>query len=85
MSTYADVLRAVLGMSPEQRRKLAAAIDASLDAEEITAEGPPNLSPAWRAEIARRSAEYDRGEVQGIPWEEARARILRKYGDHVSD
>jgi putative addiction module component (TIGR02574 family) len=85
MSTYADVLRVVLSLSPEQRRELSAAIDASLEAEEAADEGTPNLSPAWRAEIARRSAEYDRGEVTPIPWDVVREKILRKYGDHVSD
>jgi len=74
MSTYADVLRVVLGLSPEQRRELASAIDESLSAEEIAAEGPPNLSPAWRAEIARRSAEIDAGTAKSYSWEETRQR-----------
>jgi putative addiction module component (TIGR02574 family) len=80
MSTYADLLKVVLGLSPEQRRELAAAIDASLDAEEAADEVAPNLSRAWQAEIARRSAEIDRGEVHGIPWEEARRRVRSKHG-----
>jgi putative addiction module component (TIGR02574 family) len=34
------------------------------------------LSDEWLAEIHRRSAEYDAGTVQPIPWEEIRAESL---------
>jgi len=42
--------------------------------------GEPALNEAWNAEIERRVAAYDRGEVQAIPAEEvlARARALAK-------
>jgi putative addiction module component (TIGR02574 family) len=33
----------------------------------------PSLSDEWLAEINRRSAEYDAGLVQPIPWEQIRA------------
>jgi putative addiction module component (TIGR02574 family) len=74
MSTYADVLRVVLGLSPEQRRELAAAIDASLEVDVAADGGAPNQSPAWRTEIARRSAEIDAGTAQSFTWEETRQR-----------
>jgi putative addiction module component (TIGR02574 family) len=38
----------------------------------------PPLSNEWLAEIERRSAEYDSGQVQPIPWEEVRADALRR-------
>jgi putative addiction module component (TIGR02574 family) len=79
--SYAEVLEAVLRLSPDERRELATAIDASLPPDTAD-EGVPNLSPAWRAEIARRSAEIDRGEAIGISWEEARQRVRGKYGLH---
>ncbi len=80
MSTYADVLRVVLSLTPEQRRELAAAIDASLADEEAADQGTPNLSPAWRAEIARRSAEIDAGTAKSYSWEETRERARNRAG-----
>ena len=38
----------------------------------------PPLSDKWLAEIQRRSAEYDAGLVQPIPWEQVRAEALRR-------
>jgi putative addiction module component (TIGR02574 family) len=80
MSTYADVLRVVMNLSPEQRRDLAAAIGASLDAELTADGGAPNQSPAWRAEIARRSAEIDAGTAQSFTREETRQRARDRAG-----
>ena len=39
---------------------------------------PPPLSDEWLAEINRRSAEYDTGLVQPVPWEQIRADALRR-------
>jgi putative addiction module component (TIGR02574 family) len=36
----------------------------------------PPLSDEWLAEINRRSAEYDSGSAQPIPWEQIRADAL---------
>lgn len=38
----------------------------------------PPLSNEWLAEINRRSAEYDAGQVQPIPWEQIRTEALRR-------
>jgi putative addiction module component (TIGR02574 family) len=59
-----EVLRAANALSPEDRSEL---IDALLATE---ADQP--LSDEWMAEIRRRSAEYDAGLVQGIPWSEVK-------------
>ncbi len=80
MSTYADVLRIAMNLSAKERSDLAQAMLQSID--ELDDDAPPRLSEAWRAEIARRSAEIDAGKVQGIPWEEARRRVRSKYGLH---
>jgi putative addiction module component (TIGR02574 family) len=43
---------------------------------------PPDLQPElndeWIAEIQRRSAEFDAGLVQPVPWEQIRADALRR-------
>ena len=41
---------------------------------------PPALSDEWLAEIERRSAEIDSGEVATKPWEDVRARLLERHG-----
>jgi putative addiction module component (TIGR02574 family) len=46
----------------------------------VPAESLPALSDEWRAEIARRSAEYDSGDAQTVPWEEVRADARRRAG-----
>jgi len=38
----------------------------------------PPLSHEWREEIARRSAEYDAGSVETIPWEQVKAEALSR-------
>jgi putative addiction module component (TIGR02574 family) len=38
------------------------------------------LSPQWREEIRRRSAELDAGQVQTIPWEQILAAALLRAG-----
>ena len=40
----------------------------------------PPLSDEWIAEIQRRSAEFDAGLVEAVPWEEVRADALRRAG-----
>jgi len=40
----------------------------------------PPLSEEWLTEIRRRSAEYDSGTVEVVPWEEIRADALRRAG-----
>ncbi len=38
----------------------------------------PPLSDEWRAEIEKRSAEYDSGSVVAVPWETIGADALRR-------
>ena len=43
-------------------------------------ESLPPLSDEWMAEIERRSAEFDAGNVATIPWEEIKADARRRLG-----
>jgi putative addiction module component (TIGR02574 family) len=40
----------------------------------------PPLSNEWLAEINRRSAKFDAGAVQPIPWEQVRVEALHRAG-----
>jgi putative addiction module component (TIGR02574 family) len=40
----------------------------------------PPLDEEWMAEINRRSAQYDAGAAEPIPWETIRADALRRAG-----
>lgn len=51
----------------------------------VPADSLPPLSDEWLAEIQRRSAEYDSGLVQPVPWEQIRADALRRAGITVRD
>ena len=51
----------------------------------VPEESLPVLSDVWLAEIERRSAEFDAGRVQTIPWETVRANALRRAGLTVPD
>jgi putative addiction module component (TIGR02574 family) len=54
-------------------------IDALWDT--IPDDAVPPLTGDWLAEIERRSAEYDAGLVQPIPWEQVRADALRRLNN----
>jgi putative addiction module component (TIGR02574 family) len=38
----------------------------------------PPLSEEWATEIQKRSAEYDAGGVQTVPWDQVKAEALRR-------
>lgn len=78
MSNYAEILSAALGLPVQERTELAEVLLESADSEEEL-----SISPAWRDEIARRSAAYLRGESQGIPWNQVRDEIRQKYQGHA--
>ena len=73
MSTLAEELyRKALELEERERAALAARLIESLDTE--LEEG---VEAAWLAEVERRMEELDSGKVQGIPWDELRARLFR--------
>jgi putative addiction module component (TIGR02574 family) len=49
---------------------------AGLLIESLEAEPDPDVEAAWSAEIQRRVAEIEAGNVKTIPWEEVRQRLL---------
>lgn len=51
----------------------------------LPADSLPPLTDEWLAEIQRRSAEYDSGLVDTVPWEQVRADALRRAGLTVPD
>ena len=83
MTTYAEILQAALTLPPNKRSDLAELLWESMDEEKRFEDSPPEISSAWRAEIAKRSAAYARGELTAIPWQIAREEVLRKYGGNA--
>lgn len=73
MTTKAKkLLDEALRLRPAEREALAGHLFDSLGKDD------PDAESAWQAEIARRIAELDQGDVKPIPWAEARHMI---FGD----
>ena len=74
-----DILRQALALPANQRADVAAELLASLD------EGPPSdraeVEVAWAREIERRARRVMSGESAGEPWEDVRARVLRRLAE----
>jgi putative addiction module component (TIGR02574 family) len=49
---------------------------AGLLIESLEADAEPDVEAAWSDEIKRRVADIDAGNVETIPWEEVRRRLL---------
>ena len=75
MSDYASLLSDASQLPLGQRIQL---IEALWDT--VPDDALPPLSNEWLAEIDRRSAEYDAGLVQAVPWEQVRAEAGRRAG-----
>jgi putative addiction module component (TIGR02574 family) len=63
--SYAEVLRAARGLSPEEQAQLV---------DELCVSNESPLGDEWSAEIARRNAEIDAGTAELLTWEEAQRR-----------
>jgi putative addiction module component (TIGR02574 family) len=83
MSNYSQILSAALTLPPSERGALAETLWESMDEPAEASDEGPEVSAAWRAEIARRSAAYLRGELTGIPWKQVREEVRRKYERHA--
>jgi len=83
MSNYAEILTAAMTLPPDQRSELAGVLWESIDDSDAAPEDASAISAAWREEIARRGAAYERGELKGRPWEQFEEEIRRKYDDHA--
>lgn len=73
MSDYESLLAEASQLPLDARIHL---IDALCDT--LPDDAMPPLSDEWLAQIQRRSAEYDAGSVQPIPWEQIRAEASRR-------
>jgi putative addiction module component (TIGR02574 family) len=80
MQTYETLLADATRLPVADRIQL---IDAIWDT--LPADALPPLSGEWTAEIRRRSAEYDSGCVETVPWEQVKAEALRRAGLTVPD
>lgn len=70
--TAEHILREALTLAESDRATIAGLLIESL--EDAPDEG---VEEAWAAEIDRRAAELDSGEVATISWEEVRTRLFR--------
>jgi putative addiction module component (TIGR02574 family) len=61
--TYEQIAAEAMQLSPEQRADLADKLLLSVDT-------PDAVAAAWAAEIERRIAQLDKGEVETIPFED---------------
>ena len=71
-----DLLREALALPVSDRADVAAELLASLD--DAPAEDQAEVEAAWAAEIERRARRVMSGESAGEPWEDVRARVLRR-------
>ena len=73
MATHVEILEAeALQLPPAERALLVQALVASLDEDTAVEE-------AWAAEVKRRLAQIESGEVQMIPGDVALAQVRAKY------
>ncbi|HUF11112.1 MAG TPA: addiction module protein [Rhodothermales bacterium] len=68
-----QILREALELDESDRATLAGLLIESLDDEQ-----EEGWAEAWAAEIQRRAGQLDSVEVNTIPWEDVRARLLEK-------
>ncbi|MDR2984657.1 MAG: addiction module protein [Nocardiopsaceae bacterium] len=67
--TAAEVIRAAMALSPDEREEVAQTLLESVDGGVDQAD----VDAAWKGEIARRVDEIRRGDVEGLTREELRA------------
>ena len=82
MSHREQVLQEALALPPEDRVFVADQLEASLSGHGEFASS--EISTAWNAEIERRLAEYDRGEVQSADADAALEGMRRFLAEHRS-
>ena len=80
MPTYETLLADATRLPVADRIQLIDAIWGTLPADAL-----PPLSDEWTAEIRRRSAEYDSGCAETVPWEQIKDEALRRAGLTVPD
>jgi putative addiction module component (TIGR02574 family) len=71
--TIDQVLEAALSLPDEDQLRLVSALTAAVEER-----GLRPFDDWWLGEIQRRSAEYDAGNAQAIPWSEVKERARRQ-------
>jgi putative addiction module component (TIGR02574 family) len=79
MKTYETILQEAAELSVVDRMQLIEDLWESVAENEL-----PPLTTDWKAEIQRRSAAFDAGEVTVTPWNEIKANTLGRL-DHEDD
>ncbi len=74
-----QIVEQAMALNPEDRAFVADALEQSLGSEGFAS---PEIAAAWAAEIERRIAEYDRGEVQTADMESAIVRMRQYLAKH---
>ena len=80
MPNYETLLAHATHLPVADRIQLMDAIWDTLPADSL-----PPLSDEWVTEIQRRSAEYDSGSTETVPWEQVKAEAMRRAGLTVPD
>jgi putative addiction module component (TIGR02574 family) len=69
----ARLLQAALKLPDEEQLQLVSALTAAVEERGLRA-----FDDAWLEEIRRRSAEYDSGSAQPIPWSQVKERARQR-------
>mgnify|MGYP001308281227 CR=1 FL=1 len=80
MPTYETLLTDVARLPVADRIRLMDVIWDTLPDDSL-----PPLAHEWVTEIQRRSAEYDAGLAETVPWDQVKAEALRRVGMAVPD
>lgn len=72
-SDLAELLEKALELPAAKRLNLASELLESVEGPE-----DPDWAAAWRAELDRRAAEFERGDVKGEDWATLKARLMAK-------
>jgi putative addiction module component (TIGR02574 family) len=79
MTVREQVLQDALALPPEDRAFLAEHLERSLDHGHFAS---PEIAAAWTAEIDRRIAAYERGELQALDADTSIERMREALADH---
>ena len=82
LSSFEEILRVALDLSPKERAMLASRLIESLDGSEHTKLDSSELAEidaAWAEEIERRVSDIDEGRVELIPGDEVLAKLRSRY------
>jgi len=75
MSHRDEIVKQALGLAAEDRAFIADKLEESLSGDGFAT---PEIAAAWAAEIERRVAAYDRGEIEALPGDTAIERIRER-------